>query len=66
MPSGLSMSRLSALYRCAEHLPPYEIPEIVEFRDDVPLTATEKPWKKEVKNEVIARMKARDGLKKQR
>jgi len=35
----------------------------VEFRDDLPLTVTEKLWKKEVRDEVIAAMKARDEIK---
>jgi len=48
---------------CREHLPPYAIPKIVEFRDDLPLTVTEKLWKKEVRDEVIAAMKARGEIK---
>jgi long-chain acyl-CoA synthetase len=48
---------------CREHLPPYAVPKIVEFRDDLPLTVTEKLWKKEVRDEVIAAMRARGEIK---
>ena len=44
---------------CKEHLPPYAIPKIVEFREDLPLTVTEKLWKKELRDEAIAKMKER-------
>jgi long-chain acyl-CoA synthetase len=42
---------------CREHLARYAVPRIVEFRDDMPLTVTEKVFKKELKDEAIARMK---------
>jgi len=42
---------------CREHLARYAIPRIVEFRDDMPLTVTEKVFKKELRDEAIARMK---------
>jgi len=48
---------------CKEHLPPYAIPKIVEFREDLPLTVTEKLWKKELRDEAIAKMKARQEIK---
>ncbi len=44
---------------CREHLAPYAVPRSVEFRDDLPLTVTEKIFKKALREEAIARMKAR-------
>ncbi|MFC2031003.1 AMP-binding protein [Chloroflexota bacterium] len=42
---------------CAEHLAPYAVPRSVEFRDDLPLTVTEKIFKKALRDEAIARMR---------
>ncbi len=42
---------------CRQHLARYEVPRIVEFRDDMPLTVTEKVFKKELRDEAIAKMK---------
>jgi long-chain acyl-CoA synthetase len=42
---------------CKEHLPAYAIPRYVEFRDDLPLTVTEKVFKRALREEVIAQMK---------
>jgi long-chain acyl-CoA synthetase len=44
---------------CKEYLPPYAVPKFVEFRDDLPLTVTEKLWKKELRDKAIAEMKER-------
>jgi long-chain acyl-CoA synthetase len=40
---------------CREHLPPYAVPKYIEFRDELPLTVTEKVFKKALRDEVIAR-----------
>lgn len=45
---------------CREHLPPYAVPRVIEFRDDLPLTVSEKVFKKALREESIARLKARD------
>ncbi|MEJ2716751.1 MAG: AMP-binding protein [Deltaproteobacteria bacterium] len=45
---------------CRQHLPPYAIPKVVEFRDSIPLTATEKLFKKALREEAIARMRRAD------
>ena len=45
---------------CRVHLPPYAIPKIIEFRDDLPLTVTEKVFKKALRDEAIAKMKTRE------
>jgi long-chain acyl-CoA synthetase len=42
---------------CRIHLPPYAIPRYVEFREDLPLTVTEKVFKKALRDEMIARLK---------
>lgn len=42
---------------CRQHLPPYAVPRIVEFHDELPLTVTEKVHKKVLREQAIARMK---------
>ena len=42
---------------CRQHLARYEVPRIVEFRDDMPLTVTDKVFKKVLRDEAITRMK---------
>lgn len=42
---------------CGEHLAPYAVPRFVEFRDDLPLTVTEKIFKKALRDEAIAKMR---------
>jgi long-chain acyl-CoA synthetase len=42
---------------CREHLAPYEVPKTIEFRDEIPLTVTEKVFKKVLRDEIIAKMK---------
>jgi long-chain acyl-CoA synthetase len=44
---------------CKENLAPYAVPKFVEFRDELPLTATEKLFKKELRDEAVAAMKSR-------
>lgn len=44
---------------CRERLPPYAVPQVVEFRDDLPLTVTEKVFKKALRDEAVARMRSR-------
>jgi long-chain acyl-CoA synthetase len=48
---------------CREHLAPYAVPKYVEFREDMPLTVTEKVFKKVLRDEAIAKMKARGEIK---
>ncbi|WP_299977414.1 AMP-binding protein [Desulfobacula sp.] len=38
---------------CREHLAPYAVPKFVEFRDELPMTVTEKLFKKVLRDEVI-------------
>jgi long-chain acyl-CoA synthetase len=42
---------------CRPHLAPYAVPKFVEFRDEMPLTVTEKVFKKALRDEIIARTK---------
>lgn len=44
---------------CRQHLAPYAVPKYVEFREDMPLTVTEKVFKKELRDEAIKKMKER-------
>lgn len=41
---------------CRDHLPPYAVPRFVEFRDELPLTVSEKVFKKALRDETIARL----------
>jgi long-chain acyl-CoA synthetase len=41
---------------CRQHLPPYAVPKIVEFRDELPLTVSEKVFKKALREQAIAQM----------
>ncbi len=41
---------------CREHLAPYAVPKYVEFRDDMPLTVTEKVFKKALREEAIKKL----------
>jgi long-chain acyl-CoA synthetase len=45
------------LRHCRENLPPYSVPRFVEFRDDLPLTTTEKIFKRKLREAEIERMK---------
>ena len=41
---------------CREHLAPYAVPKFIEFRDALPMTVTEKLFKKALRDEVVAKM----------
>ncbi len=42
---------------CKEKLPAYSVPKFIEFRDDLPLTVTEKIFKRKLREEEIEKMK---------
>ena len=42
---------------CRQHLPPYAVPKYIEFCLEMPLTVTEKVFKKVLREEAINRMK---------
>jgi long-chain acyl-CoA synthetase len=48
---------------CRERLPPYAVPKFVEFREELPLTVTLKLFKRQLREEEIAKMKASGELK---
>jgi acyl-CoA synthetase (AMP-forming)/AMP-acid ligase II len=45
---------------CREHLAPYAVPKYVTFRDEMPLTVTEKIFKRALRDQALAQME-RDG-----
>ncbi|MCG6911697.1 MAG: AMP-binding protein [Deltaproteobacteria bacterium] len=42
---------------CKENLAPYAVPKYVEFRDELPMTVTEKLFKRQLRDEAIAAFK---------
>lgn len=48
---------------CRANLPPYAAPRFVEFREELPLTASEKLFKRALREEEITKMKAEGILK---
>jgi long-chain acyl-CoA synthetase len=41
---------------CRLHLPPYAVPRLVEFREHIPLTVTEKVFKRALRDEALANL----------
>jgi long-chain acyl-CoA synthetase len=41
---------------CREHLAPYAVPKYVEFRGEMPLTVTEKIFKRVLRDQALAQM----------
>lgn len=41
---------------CRKHLAPYAVPKFVDFREKLPMTVTEKLYKKELREEMIEKM----------
>ncbi len=48
---------------CRCYLPPYAIPKFIEFRESIPLTVTEKIFKRLMRDEAIAKMKEKGEIK---
>lgn len=48
---------------CRNKLPPYAVPKFVEFKDDLPVTVSEKLFKKALRDEEIDKMKKTGVLK---
>ncbi|MBC8274669.1 MAG: AMP-binding protein [Chloroflexi bacterium] len=42
---------------CRDKVPPYAVPKLVEFKEDLPLTVSEKLFKKALRDEEITKMK---------
>jgi long-chain acyl-CoA synthetase len=53
------VSKQGIIDHCKENLAPYAVPKIIEFRDDLPLTVTEKIFKRVLREEEIKKMKER-------
>ena len=49
------VSEAEMIAYCKEALPPYAVPRSIEFREELPLTVTEKVFKKVLRDEVIER-----------
>jgi len=47
---------------CKENLAPYAVPKFVQFRDELPMTVTEKLFKRQLRDEAIAGFKAKEGV----
>jgi len=43
---------------CRQYLSPYAVPKIIEFRDELPLTVTEKVFKNVLREQAITKMRA--------
>ena len=52
------LSEAEMIAYCKAKLPPYAVPKTIEFREELPLTVTEKVFKKALRDEVIARARA--------
>jgi long-chain acyl-CoA synthetase len=50
------VSKDEVIEYCREQLAPYAVPKTIEFRDELPLTVTEKVFKKALRDEVIEKM----------
>jgi len=48
---------------CKEKLPAYAVPKFIEFREELPLTVTLKLFKRQLREEETAKMKASGQLK---
>ncbi len=48
---------------CRKYLSPYAVPKYVEFKEDLPLTVTEKVFKKALRDEAIDKMKERGEIR---
>ena len=50
------VSKQEIIDYCKENLAPYAVPKFIEFRDDLPLTVTEKIFKRALREEEIKKM----------
>jgi long-chain acyl-CoA synthetase len=48
---------------CKEKLPPVAVPKYIEFRDELPLTVTEKIFKRALREEEVEKMKKQGSIK---
>ena len=50
-----TVSEADMIAYCKDKLPPYAVPKTIELRDELPLTVTEKVFKKALRDEVLKR-----------
>jgi len=53
-----TLSEADMIAYCKDMLPPYAVPITIELRDELPLTVTEKVFKKALRDEVLKRVQA--------
>jgi long-chain acyl-CoA synthetase len=53
---GSSISEGELRDFCRQHLPPYAVPKIIEFRQELPLTVSEKVFKNVLREQAITRL----------
>jgi long-chain acyl-CoA synthetase len=53
------ISQAEIIDYCRERLAPYAVPKAIEFREEMPLTVTEKVFKKALRDEMMEDFKAR-------
>ncbi len=51
-----SISAQDIMTHCQNKLPPYAVPKLIEFRDSLPLTVTQKLFKKALRDEELKKM----------
>lgn len=54
-----SLSEAELIAYCRDRLAPYAVPKAIEFRDELPLTVTEKVFKKALRDEWIEKMRSK-------
>ena len=52
------MTAEEIITHCKEKLPAYAVPKFIEFRDELPLTVTLKLFKRQLREEETAKIKA--------
>ena len=57
------MTEEEIIAHCRDRLPAYAVPKFIEFREELPLTVTLKLFKRQLREEEIAKMKAGGDLK---
>lgn len=60
--SGGKVTEEDIIEHCKENLAPYAVPKYVQFRDDMPMTVTEKLFKRQLREEAIAELKQKGSI----
>jgi long-chain acyl-CoA synthetase len=51
------VSKAELIEYCKSQLAPYAVPKTIEFREELPLTVTEKVFKKALRDEVVGKIR---------